>query len=43
VVVVSYGRAAADIWWNQQRSKLEKLNNLTVLKLPLKPRRNLPP
>lgn len=34
VVVVSYGRAAADIWWNQQRSKLEKLSNLTVLKLP---------
>lgn len=34
VVVVTYGRAAADIWWNQHRSKLEKLNNLTVLRLP---------
>lgn len=34
VVVIIYGRAAADIWWNQHRSKLEKLNNLTVLKLP---------
>ena len=34
VVVVTYGRAAADIWWNQHRSKLEKLHNLTVLNLP---------
>jgi uncharacterized protein YaeQ len=33
VVVFSYGRAA-DIWWNENRSKLIRLNNLTVLKLP---------
>ena len=33
VVVVSYGRAA-DIWWNQNRSQLQRLNNLTVLSLP---------
>jgi len=33
VVVVSYGRAA-DIWWNENRSKLTRLNNLTVLRLP---------
>jgi uncharacterized protein YaeQ len=32
VVVVSYGRAA-DIWWNENRDKLHRLNNLTVLKL----------
>ncbi|HUW76339.1 MAG TPA: YaeQ family protein [Gallionella sp.] len=32
VVVVSYGRAA-DIWWNESRDKLQRLNNLTVLKL----------
>jgi len=32
VVVVSYGRAA-DIWWNENRDKLQRLNNLTVLKL----------
>jgi len=33
VVVISYGRAA-NIWWNENRSKLQRLNNLTVLNLP---------
>ncbi|MFZ2540460.1 MAG: YaeQ family protein [Gallionella sp.] len=33
VVVVSYGRAA-DIWWNENRDKLQRQYNLTVLKLP---------
>jgi len=33
VVVVSYGRAA-DVWWNQNRGKLERLDNLTVIHLP---------
>jgi uncharacterized protein YaeQ len=33
VVVVSYGRSA-DIWWNQVQDKLQRLNNLTVLKVP---------
>ena len=33
VVVISYGRAA-DIWWNENRDKLQRLNNLIVLKLP---------
>ena len=32
VVVISYGRAA-DIWWNENRDKLQRLNNLTVFKL----------
>ena len=32
VVVISYGRAA-DIWWNENRDKLQRLDNLTVLKL----------
>lgn len=32
VVVISYGRSA-DIWWNENRGKLLRLNNLTVLKL----------
>ena len=32
VVVISYGRAA-DIWWNQVRDKLQRLSNLTVLKI----------
>jgi uncharacterized protein YaeQ len=32
VVVISYGRAA-DIWWNENRNKLMRLNNLAVLKL----------
>ena len=33
VVVISYGRAA-DIWWNENRDKLQRLSNLTVLQLP---------
>ena len=33
VVVISYGRSA-DIWWNQLRDKLQRLNNLTVLRFP---------
>jgi uncharacterized protein YaeQ len=33
VVIVSYGRSA-DIWWNENRSKLIRLDNLTVLRLP---------
>jgi uncharacterized protein YaeQ len=32
VVVISYGRAA-DIWWNENRDKLQRLDNLTVLRL----------
>ena len=33
VVLFTYGRTA-DVWWNQNRSKLQRLNNLTVLNLP---------
>lgn len=33
VVVVIYGRTA-DIWWSQNRDKLQRLNNLIVLSLP---------
>jgi len=33
VVILSYGRAA-DIWWNENRDKLQRQSNLTVLKLP---------
>jgi uncharacterized protein YaeQ len=32
VVVISYGRAAG-IWWNENRDKLQRLDNLTVLNL----------
>jgi len=34
VVAVSYGRAA-HIWWNENRDKLQRLSNLTVLNLPV--------
>ena len=34
VVVYTYGGRGADIWWNQNGSKLERLNNLTVINLP---------
>lgn len=33
VVIVSFGRAA-EIWWNENRSKLTRLDNLTVIRLP---------
>jgi uncharacterized protein YaeQ len=32
VVVVSFGRAA-EIWWNENRDRLQRLDNLTVLRL----------
>ena len=33
VVIISYGRSA-EPWWNQNRDKLQRLDNLTVLRLP---------
>lgn len=33
VVVLTYGGAVAEIWWDKNRNKLERLNNLTVLNL----------
>lgn len=36
VVVISYGRTAP-IWWNDNRDKLQRLENLTVLNLPPEP------
>lgn len=33
VVVISYGDRAADVWWEQNRSTLEKLPNLTVYRI----------
>lgn len=33
VVLLTYGRGA-DLWWNQNRDKLQRLKNLTVLILP---------
>lgn len=35
VVVLAYGGTSADIWWEKNRSKLERLDNLTVLNLAL--------
>jgi len=32
VVLITYGRSA-DIWWNENREKMQRQNNLTVLKL----------
>ncbi len=34
VAVLCYGGRAADLWWNQNRDRLEKLGNLSVLNLP---------
>ena len=33
VIVISYGDRVADVWWEQNRAKLEKLSNLTVFRL----------
>ena len=33
VIAISYGRAA-NIWWNENSGKLERIDNLTVLSLP---------
>src|SRR5438105_4460628 len=41
VVVVAYGGRGVDLWWNQNRSKLERLDNLTVINLPLSATRAL--
>jgi uncharacterized protein YaeQ len=34
VIIYSYGGRSADLWWEQNRGKLERLKNLTVIKLP---------
>jgi uncharacterized protein YaeQ len=34
VVVLSYGGRSVDLWWSQNREKLERLKNLSVLALP---------
>ena len=34
VVVYTYGGRGAEMWWNQNSNKLERLNNLTVINLP---------
>ncbi len=34
VVVISYGERTADIWWTQNRDRLERLANLDVFNLP---------
>ena len=33
VVVFAYGDRVVDVWWEQNRGKLEKLSNLTVFRL----------
>lgn len=35
VVVLCYGGRGVDIWWNQNRDKLERLRNLVVMNLPV--------
>ncbi len=34
VMVYSYGGRSADLWWQQNHNKLERLANLTVVNLP---------
>lgn len=34
VVIYSYGGRGADLWWEQNHSKLERVNNLSVSNLP---------
>lgn len=35
VFLYTYGGRGADLWWEQNRDKLERADNLTVLNLPL--------
>src|SRR3990167_1317876 len=35
VFIYTYGGRVADMWWEQCRSKLEAIRNLTVINLPL--------
>lgn len=35
VLLLSYGGRAAEVWWSQNRDKLTRLENLTVLALPV--------
>ena len=35
VCIYTYGGRGADLWWTQNREKLERLGNLSVLNLPL--------
>jgi uncharacterized protein YaeQ len=34
VIVLCYGGRGADLWWTQNRDKLERLRNLAVMNLP---------
>ena len=34
VIVYSYGGRTADLWWEQNRNKLQRIANLTVINLP---------
>ena len=34
VIVYSYGGRSANLWWQQNHNKLERLTNLTVINLP---------
>jgi uncharacterized protein YaeQ len=35
VCIYTYGGRGADLWWSQNREKLERAENLTVMNLPL--------
>lgn len=41
VVIYTYGGRIAELWWDQNRSKLERADNLTVMNLSLKSSRAL--
>lgn len=41
VVVLCYGGRGTDIWWNQNRDRLERLRNLAVFSLPVETSREI--
>ena len=41
VYVYAYGGRGVDLWWEQHREKLERMNNLTITNLPLEASRAL--
>jgi uncharacterized protein YaeQ len=41
VVIVSYGGRGADLWWDQIRDKIERIDNVSVIRLPFAATREL--
>ena len=41
VIVYTYGGRGADLWWTQNRDRLERNDNLVIVNIPLEASRDL--